>query len=185
MYESIIELLKESTTTGPKRVLVDGTNLDDLSDTRPGQKAAREAGVRHPLVELELRKDAVRQLSSWRGLPTWDKPEMACLASRIPAGVEVTKEKLAMVEQAEAELSALGFRAFRVRYHELHSLRDRQAALPAITLARIELAPEEFALALDPITKENLTAAIKNHGFSFVTIDLEGYRKGGVPRKVT
>ena len=187
MYQSIIDLLINSAVVGqqPQVALVDGTNFDDLTDIRPGRRAARAAGVRHPLVELQLGKREVRQLSHLRNLPTWDKPEMACLASRIPVGTEVTADKLKMIELAEQDLRGLGFRSFRVRYHELHSLRDRQEDAAALTLARIELSSDEFSHSLEPATRNAITQAIKARGFAFVAVDLEGYRKGGAPRSHT
>ena len=111
--------------------VVEGANLDDLGDLRPGRQAAREQKVRSPLLEAGLTKAAIRELSRALGLPTWEKPAMACLASRIPHGTPVTIERLSQVERAEAALRSLGFRSIRVRHHE--------------TIARIELPPEERA----------------------------------------
>ena len=147
--------------------VVEGANLDDLGDLRPGRQAAREQGVRSPLLEAGLDKAAIRQLSRALGLPTWEKPAMACLASRIPHGIPVTIERLGQVERAEAALRSLGFRSVRVRHHE--------------TIARIELPPDERARLLDPTIASQVVQGIKAAGYQFVVLDLEGYRLGGRP----
>ena len=147
--------------------VVEGANLDDLGDLRPGRRAAREQGVRSPLLEAGLDKAAIRELSRALGLPTWGKPAMACLASRVPTGVPVTIERLAQVERAEAALRSLGFRSVRVRHHE--------------TIARIELPPEERARLLDPTVGSEAVQAVKAAGYQYVVLDLEGYRPGGRP----
>ena len=148
--------------------VVEGANLDDLGDLRPGRQAAREQGVRSPLLEAGLSKAAIRELSRALGLPTWEKPAMACLASRIPHGIPVTIERLGQVERAEAALHALGFRSVRVRHHE--------------TIARIELPPDERARLLDPAVGASVVQAVKAAGYQFVVLDLEGYRPGGRPK---
>ena len=147
--------------------VVEGANLDDLGDLRPGRRAAREQGVRSPLLEAGLDKAAIRELSRALGLPTWEKPAMACLASRLPTGVPVTIERLGQVERAEAALRSLGFRSVRVRHHE--------------TIARIELPPEDRARLLDPAVGSQAVQAIKAAGYQYVVLDLEGYRPGGRP----
>ena len=147
--------------------VVEGANLDDLGELRPGRRAAREQGVRSPLLEAGLDKTAIRELSRALGLPTWDKPAMACLASRVPTGVPVTIEPLGQVERAEAALRSLGFRSVRVRHHE--------------TIARIELPPEERARILDPSVGSEAVQAVKAAGYQYVVLDLEGYRPGGRP----
>jgi uncharacterized protein len=147
--------------------VVEGANLDDLGDLRPGRRAAREQGVRSPLLEAGLDKTAIRELSRALGLPTWEKPAMACLASRGPTGVPVTIERLGQVERAEAALRSLGFRSVRVRHHE--------------TIARIELPPEERARLLDPTVGSAAVQAVKAAGYQYVVLDLEGYRPGGRP----
>ena len=147
--------------------VVEGANLDDLGDVRPGRQAAREQGVRSPLLEAGFDKAAIRQLSRALGLPTWEKPAMACLASRIPHGIPVTIERLGQVERAEAALRSLGFRSVRVRHHE--------------TIARIELPPDERARLLDPTIASQVVQGIKAAGYQFVVLDLEGYRPGGRP----
>jgi uncharacterized protein len=146
---------------------VEGANVDDLGDHRPGRQAAREQGVRSPLLEARFTKAAIRELSRALGLPTWEKPAMACLASRIPHGVPVTIERLGQVERAEAALRALGFRSVRVRHHE--------------TIARIELPPDERSRLLDPTLGVEAVRAIKAVGYQYVVMDLEGYRPGGRP----
>ena len=147
--------------------VVEGANLDDLGDLRPGRQAAREQGVRSPLLEAGLDKASIRQLSRALGLPTWEKPAMACLASRIPHGTPVTIERLGQVERAEAALRSLGFRSVRVRHHEM--------------IARIELPPDERARLLDSTIAGQVVQAIKASGYQFVVLDLEGYRPGGRP----
>lgn len=144
--------------------MVDGTNLDDLDDDRPGIAAAREWGVRSPLVEAELSKAEVRTLAKELGLSNWDKPAAACLSSRIPRGTVITREKLTRVEQAEALLFQEGFRQFRVRDHG--------------EIARIEVAEEELSRWLAPERRTRISAQLKVLGFRFVTLDLEGYRRG-------
>jgi uncharacterized protein len=147
--------------------ILDGANLDDLGDFRPGREAARRHGVRSPLIEAGLRKADIRALSRTLGLPTWEKPSMACLASRIPTGVPVTIERLGQVERAEAALQRLGFHHVRVRHHE--------------AIARIELPPEERIRILDPAVAPEAVRALKAAGYRFVVLDLEGYRPGGRP----
>ncbi len=147
--------------------VVEGANLDDLGDIRPGRQAVREQGVRSPLLEAGLDKAAIRQMSRALGLPTWEKPAMACLASRIPHGIPVTIERLGQVERAEAALRSLGFRSVRVRHHE--------------TIARIELPPDERGRLLDPAIAPQAIHGVKAAGYQFVVLDLEGYRPGGRP----
>ena len=145
--------------------ILDGTNMDDLGDDRPGIKAAREWAVRSPLVEAGLTKADVRAAAHSLGLSTWDKPAAACLSSRIPRGVPITVEKLRRVERAEAILQAEGFRQVRVRDHG--------------DIARIELAPEEFPRLDQPALRSSLSARLREVGFRFICVDLEGYRPGG------
>jgi uncharacterized protein len=148
--------------------VLDGSNLDDQGDLRPGREAARQQGVRSPLVEAGLTKAAIRELSRAMDLPTWDKPAMACLASRIPHGVPVTIERLGQVEAAEAALRALGFRQVRVRHHE--------------TIARVELPPEERPRLLEAKLAAAVVEQVKAAGYQYVVLDLEGYRPGGRPK---
>jgi uncharacterized protein len=145
--------------------IVDGTNLDDLGDDRPGIKAAREWGVRSPLVEASLSKSDVRTLAHALGLSNWDKPAAACLSSRIPRGIPITIENLRRVEQAEEILQAEGFRHVRVREHG--------------EVARIEVAAEEFSRLNQPDLRAHISARLRKAGFRFVCVDLEGYRPGG------
>jgi pyridinium-3,5-biscarboxylic acid mononucleotide sulfurtransferase len=147
-------------------VVVDGNNADDRGDYRPGRQAAREFGVRSPLDEVDLTKQEIRDLSREAGLPTWDEPASACLSSRIPYHAEVTDEKLRTIERAEQALRALGFRVFRVRHHD--------------TLARIEIARDEMARALDPETSQAIVRELKAAGYRYVSLDLQGYRTGSL-----
>ena len=146
--------------------IVDGTNLDDLGDDRPGIKAAREWGVRSPLVEASLSKSDVRALAQALGLSNWDKPAAACLSSRIPRGTPITIDSLRRVEQAEDILQAEGFRHVRVREHG--------------DVARIEVGAEEFSRLNQPHLRARISARLRKAGFRFVCVDLEGYRPGGI-----
>ena len=146
--------------------LANGTNLDDLGDFRPGLKAAREMGVRSPLVEAGLGKKAVRELSRVLGLETWDKPADACLSSRIPFGTFITVERLSQIEQAEALLRQEGFRKVRVRHHG--------------DVARIELSPDDFIRIIDNELRGRLVSGIRKIGFRHVAMDLQGYQQGNL-----
>lgn len=143
-----------------------GTNADDMHDFRPGHRAAHEHWILAPLLDAALSKPEIRMLSRRAGLPTWDRPASACLSSRIPYGVPVTPELLSQVERAEEALRELGFRQFRVRAHG--------------ELARIELAADELSRGLEREMSENIARGVKGAGFTFVTIDLEGYRQGSL-----
>jgi uncharacterized protein len=143
-----------------------GINADDTRDFRPGHRAAAEHQVLAPLLEAGLRKAEIRELSHLARLPTWDRPASACLASRIPYGTPVTRENLSLVEQGEAILRELGFRQFRVRYHD--------------ELARIEIASEELPRALTAEMTRQMAERFKALGFTYVTLDLEGYRQGSL-----
>ena len=143
-----------------------GTNLDDLGQHRPGLKAAEEHEIRHPLVEAGLSKADVRQISRELGLQTWDKPELACLASRIPYGTQVTAERLERIERFESGLAALGFTGLRVRFHD--------------TVARIELAPDQLCRAAEDGIREQIVDLGRSLGFTYVTLDLAGYRRGSM-----
>lgn len=147
-------------------VIVDGSNASDTGDFRPGMKALAELGIRSPLLEAGLTKDDIRELSCRMGLPTWDKPSYACLASRIPYGERITMEKLRAIEGAEGVLRAAGYRVFRVRHHG--------------KVARIELAPEEMKRFVTGGDMADITRRIKALGFSYVALDLEGYRTGSL-----
>jgi len=143
-----------------------GVNADDTSDFRPGQRAAAEHRVLTPLLDAQLHKLEIRLLALRAGLPMWDRPASACLASRLPYGTEVTEERLALVERGEAVLRRLGFRQFRVRLHD--------------KLGRVEVAQEELPRALTPEMAAAIAAGLKQAGFRYVTLDLEGYRQGSL-----
>ena len=147
--------------------VLNGTNVDDLGDHRPGLEAAKNASVRSVLVELGFHKTDVREAAHRIGLTVWDKPASACLSSRIPYGTEVTRERLAQIGGLEAELRALGLRQLRVRWH---------AAGATGAMARIEVAKEELARAFE--SRDAIVQAGKRFGFAFVTLDLQGYRTG-------
>jgi uncharacterized protein len=142
--------------------ILDGFNADDRKDHRPGHQAALEAGIRSPLAEAGLSKSEVRAWSEAYGLPTWNKPQMACLASRLPYGVAVTPERLAQVERAEAGLRALGLVCFRVRWHD--------------AIGRVEVAAEEMDLAF--ARRAEISAAVKAAGFKLAVLDLDAFRSG-------
>jgi len=143
-----------------------GVNADDTLDFRPGHKAATEHHVLAPLLDVRLRKSEIRELSRRANLPTWDRPASACLASRLPYGTEVTPERLALIDRAEAALRDLGFRQFRVRLHD--------------KLARVEIAPDELPRALTPEMAAAINARLRSAGFLYVSLDLEGYRQGSL-----
>lgn len=150
--------------------VLDGTTLSDVDDYRPGRKAAIELGVRSPLMEVRLDKKEVRILSRFLGLPTWDKPAYACLASRFPYGTKLTESNLKKVEAAEDFLRTFGFKTLRVRYHE--------------EIARIEVAPDEIPRLIQPAIKEGIINKFRSLGFLYFTIDLEGYRSGSMNTKI-
>ncbi len=146
------------------QVVLDGTNASDLGDHRPGIDAARERNVRSPLVEVGITKSEIRAIARHLGMPVWDKPAMACLSSRVPHGTAITPELLRQIEAAEDVLVVLGFPQFRVRHHD--------------NLARIELPPEDFPRAIAHHTE--ITARVQATGYRFVTLDLGGFRSGGM-----
>jgi pyridinium-3,5-biscarboxylic acid mononucleotide sulfurtransferase len=147
-------------------VVCDGNNADDLTDFRPGRQAAKELGVRSPLAEAGLTKAEIRSLAQDAGLSVWDRPASACLSSRIPYGMPVTIEKLGVIERSEAFLRSLGFRIVRVRHHG--------------ELARIEVAREEIQRALEPDVAARISRELRELGFKYITVDLEGYRTGAL-----
>ncbi|MCC6160075.1 MAG: ATP-dependent sacrificial sulfur transferase LarE [Deltaproteobacteria bacterium] len=144
----------------------DGFNADDEGDYRPGKRAAAERQVRHPLAEAGMTKDDIREASRRMDLPTWDKPAFACLASRFPYGTSISVERLGRVEACEEALRREGFRGYRVRFHG--------------EIARVEVPPAEFRRLLDEDTRARVIEAIKAQGFTYVVLDLEGYRSGSM-----
>jgi uncharacterized protein len=157
--------VREAATRGLAAVL-DGANLDDLGDHRPGLTAAAEQGVRHPLIEAHFTKDDIRAASRALGLRTWDRPASPCLSSRFPYGTRITAERLGQVESAERFLRALGFRELRVRYHE--------------QVARLELPIAEMPRLLEPGIREQVVQELKRLGFAYVALDLQGFRSGSL-----
>lgn len=147
-------------------LLLDGTNYDDRQDYRPGHQAAEELGVRSPLADASLTKENIRQLSRKLELPTWNQPAFACLASRIPYGTAIDAERLSQVERCETVLRALGFPAARARHHG--------------DTVRIEINPDLFSAMLDESTRLAVIRGAKAAGFTFVSLDLEGYRTGSL-----
>ena len=148
-----------------------GVNADDTFDFRPGARAAAEHKVLTPLLDAQMHKPEIRFLAKRAGLPMWDRPGSACLASRLPYGTEVTEERLALVERGESALRNLGFRQFRVRLH------DR--------LGRVEVAQDELPRALRPEMASAISDALKAVGFAYVTLDLQGYRQGSLNEVLT
>lgn len=146
--------------------VANGTNSDDLGDFRPGLEAAKQYGVRSPLVEASLTKEEIRAFSKAMDLPVWDKPAQACLSSRIPYGTPVSVEALTRIAQAEEFLRGLGLKQLRVRHHG--------------TVARIEVPPEDFASLLSDETRNEITMRFKTIGYSYVTLDLNGFRSGSM-----
>jgi uncharacterized protein len=144
--------------------VVDGSNLDDTRDVRPGRKAMKEADFRSPMIEAEMNKADVRAISRALGLSNWDKPSMACLASRIPYGTQVTSQNLSQVERAEGYLRGLGLRQVRVRHHD--------------SVARIEVEGADFAAVL--ARREEIAARFKEIGYTHTALDLSGYRTGSL-----
>jgi uncharacterized protein len=160
----LYELLASMARERGYAFVVDGCNMDDLGDHRPGRVAAAEHSVRSPLIEAELTKEEIRSLSRERGLPTWDKPAMACLSSRLPYGTPVTVEALERVGAAEAFLRSLGVRQVRMRHHD--------------DVARIEVEPQDMAVLVEQ--RERIVARLKELGYRYVTLDLAGFRSGSL-----
>ncbi|MBU0478026.1 ATP-dependent sacrificial sulfur transferase LarE [bacterium] len=162
LFSKLIALAKEYKLN----YVLDGSNYDDTKDFRPGMKAAMELGVRSPLEEAGLTKDEIRSLSERLGLPTWSKPSFACLASRFPYGMKITKENLAKVDKAEAFLRKFGITQVRVRHHD--------------QTARIEVCKNEISRLLKEEAMDKIITKFKELGYNYVTVDLEGYRTGSM-----
>lgn len=164
------------------RTILYGENASDIGDHRPGAQAAAEFNVRAPLKEAGLTKEEIRTLSAGFGLPTADKPQMACLSSRVPYGESVTPEKLRMIEEAEDVLKDFGFRDVRVRHHELAAPPAGHSALPVLHarlhMARIEVGPGEIGKFFADGLSSKVAQQIKKAGYTYVTVDLQGYRRG-------
>jgi uncharacterized protein len=168
------ELFAELTSIASENNLncvVDGSNFDDLDDFRPGMKAARESGVRSPLQEVMLTKADIRSMSKRMGLPTWSKPSLACLASRLPYGTRITKDRLIRIDRAERFLKDLGFTHVRVRHHD--------------TIARIEVPEVDIARLVSDKSRSQILSHFKALGYTYVTVDLEGYRTGSLNEALT
>ena len=161
--ELVAEMARVAAETGCA-ALVDGANLDDLGDHRPGMRATAERGVAHPLLAVGIGKDEVRRVSRELGLATWDAPQQACLASRIPYGEPITVEKLTAIAAAERVLHELGFRQCRVRHHG--------------SVARVEVESDDLGRALE--AREAIARRLRGLGFTYVTLDLEGFRSGSM-----
>lgn len=159
------KILSEAKALGSDYV-VEGSNTDDDGDYRPGRRAIAELGVKSPLKEAGLSKSDIRLLSKELGLPTWDKPSFACLASRFPYGERIDADKLSRVEKAEDLLISMNFKQFRVRLHG--------------DMARIELLPEEIGRLLDDAVRSQIVQRFKEYGFTYVSLDLQGYRTGSL-----
>lgn len=164
--DELFRKLRELADVQGLRHVADGTNFDDLSDIRPGRTAAKENAVVSPLAAAGLTKDDIRALSRELGLPTWNKPAMACLSSRFPYGTEITTELLERVAKAEEQLRNLGFTQFRVRHHG--------------DIARIEVPRESLTRFLDEEVSRSITRSLKALGYVYVTLDLEGFRSGSM-----
>jgi pyridinium-3,5-biscarboxylic acid mononucleotide sulfurtransferase len=164
--DELYRICREQSEKLKVTLILDGTNLDDLKDHRPGLKAAKQWGIRHPLVEAEMTKEDVRRYSRALNLPTWDKPSSPCLSSRFPYGTEINLERLRKVGACEVFLKELRFREFRVRYHG--------------ELARIELSPLEIDRFFDGPTRHAVVKKFKEIGFKYVSLDLQGYRTGSM-----
>jgi len=169
-HELYTKLQKMAVSRG-FRCVVDGNNLDDTGDYRPGRQAGRELEIRSPLIEAGLTKAEIRELSRRHDLPTWDQPASACLSSRIPYGSSVTVEKLRMIDQGEELMRTLGFKQTRVRHHG--------------DVARIEIAHEDLPKALSLEMFQHLGRQFKQIGFRFVAVDVDGYRTGALNEVLT
>jgi len=163
---TLYEILSSLAAKTGFKTICSGANADDLNDWRPGLKAAEQFSVKSPLMEAGFSKQDVREFSKRLGLPTWDKPASPCLASRIPYGEPVTREKLFQVEQAENYLKDLNFSSVRVRHHG--------------SVARLELDPKDFERLQDEAFRKEMIRTLKSFGFHYVALDLEGFRSGSL-----
>ena len=163
---ALLHKLAEIAARWGTRYVLHGENVDDAGDFRPGTRAAEEMGARAPLREVGLTKSEIRELSRGMGLTTWDRPSMACLASRFPYGMRITSDSLNAVEGAEDLLRGLGFRQVRVRHHE--------------DIARIEVPEEEMGRLFDPDVRRQIVERLSELGYPYVTLDLKGYRMGSM-----
>ena len=159
------ELKKLATAQGMNNV-VDGSNYDDLSDHRPGARAAAGLGIQHPLQEAQITKEEIRFLSREIGLPNWSKPSLACLASRFPYGTSITKEGLAMIDEAETFLHSLGIGQVRVRHQG--------------KIARIEVEPQDMGILLNELNRQRILSRFRELGYVYITLDLAGYHSGSM-----
>lgn len=164
MFSQIVSIAEN----GGINVVLEGSNLDDTSDYRPGMRAVRELGVKSPFVDFELTKDEIRRLSSERSLPTKNKPSFACLSTRIPYGEKITLQKLKMIDLAEQKLLDLGFSQVRVRCHG--------------NLARIELEKTEMPIALEK--RDEICKSLEAYGFDYISLDLTGYKTGSMNKNI-
>ncbi len=162
LYGKLVPLARQKSL----KFVLDGSTIDDLGDYRPGREAAKENDIRSPLVEAGLSKNEIRELSKVQNLPTWNKPASPCLSSRIAYGIPVSIERLGKIERGEKILRDLGFKNFRVRYHD--------------ELVRLEFAPEELERALPKKMIDLLASEFRGLGFRYVTLDLHGYRSGAM-----
>ena len=160
LYDELMRIARERSIA----TIANGANLDDMSDHRPGMKAGQEFKVRSPLLECGFRKEDIRALAAVYGLPNAEKPQAACLASRVPYGTAVSRELLARIARAERVLADMGFSQYRVRHHG--------------DIARLEIVPQEFAMAIQ--RHDQLVQAIKDCGYAFVALDLAGFRSGSL-----
>ncbi len=166
---NICRLLKAYAHNHGLGTIVDGTNADDRGDYRPGQRAARECGMQSPLLDVGLTKAEIRSLAQELGLPNWNKPSAACLASRVPYGTPITQEILTRIARAEQTLRDLGFQELRVRHHG--------------QVARIEVPVEYFERLLE--RREEIVSGLKAAGYAYVTLDLQGFRSGSMNEVIT
>jgi pyridinium-3,5-biscarboxylic acid mononucleotide sulfurtransferase len=166
LFTQIVEIARQSNI----KFVADGSNVDDIQDYRPGMAALNELGIVSPLREANLTKDDIRALSKRMDLPTWNKPAFACLASRIPYGQKITRQKLAMIEKAEQYLQDLGFQQIRVRHHG--------------DIARIEVSPQERTRFADEKLMDQVNEQFRQLGFAYTALDLKGYRTGSLNEQI-